>query len=241
MTHAIAAFARDGCAVAEQVVNADVCAALCQLCDPLLQPEDQPRPGVRRALEREPRLVDLLARSPLTALARDVMGTTAPIVRSILFDKSPAANWLVPWHQDATIAVRDRCDVPGFGPWSLKDGEHHCRPSREVLDQIVVLRLHLDDCGPGNGPLRVIPASHREGLVSPARLDELVARGPEQTYTAHAGDVVLMRPHTIHASAKASHPARRRVLHLEFCGHALPHPLAWAEAVHLSGSAYRRA
>lgn len=239
MTHALPTFARDGCAVAEQVVDADTCATLRNLCEPLLRPQDQARPGVRRILDREPRLVEVLTDSPLNTLARGVIGTTAPVVRSILFDKSPGANWLVPWHQDATIAVRDRSDVPGFGPWSVKDGEHHCRPSREVLDQIVVLRLHLDDCGPDNGPLRVIPGSHRDGLVSQARLDELVVQGPEHTYTAQSGDVVLMRPHTVHASARATQPARRRVLHLEFCAHPLPHPMAWAEAVHLGGSAYR--
>lgn len=46
-------------------------------------------------------------------------------VRGILFDKIPAENWTVPWHQDTAIAVAKRVDVVGYGPWSLKDGVIH--------------------------------------------------------------------------------------------------------------------
>jgi hypothetical protein len=55
------------------------------------------------------------------------------------------ANWKVAWHQDLTIAVRHRIEVPGFGPWSVKDGVPHVRSPIESLEQMLTVRLHLDD------------------------------------------------------------------------------------------------
>lgn len=54
-------------------------------------------------------------------------------VRSILFDKTAAENWPVPWHQDLTIAVKKRMGVSGYGPWSHKDGSPHVQPPAELL------------------------------------------------------------------------------------------------------------
>ena len=56
------------------------------------------------------------------------LGPQARPVRAILFDKSPAANWALGWHQDRTIIVRERRDVPGFGPWTRKRGMLHVAP-----------------------------------------------------------------------------------------------------------------
>lgn len=37
-------------------------------------------------------------------------------VRALLFDKTQDMNWALGWHQDRTIAVRERIDVPGYSP-----------------------------------------------------------------------------------------------------------------------------
>jgi hypothetical protein len=43
------------------------------------------------------------------AIAASIIGAAARPVRAILFDKTPATNWSLGWHQDRTIAV------PGAG------------------------------------------------------------------------------------------------------------------------------
>ena len=93
-------------------------------------------------------------------------------VRAILFDKTPSANWKVVWHQDLTIAVRERGVVSGFGPWSEKEGVVHVQPPIELLERMLAVRVHLDDCGADNGPVRVLPASHRVGRLSGEAIDE---------------------------------------------------------------------
>lgn len=155
-----------------------------------------------------------------------VPGAPRP-VRAILFDKSPDVNWLVPWHQDLSLTVRERRDVPGFGPWSVKEGLPHVQPPVAWLESMLTIRLHLDDSGKENGALRVLPGSHRHGKLdgeSIARLRESIA---EECIDAAAGNVFLMRPLLLHASGRSSSDRRRRVLHIEYCGLDLPDGLDW--------------
>jgi hypothetical protein len=53
-------------------------------------------------------------------LASRYGGRQVKPVRVLTFDKSLDWNWFVPWHQDRTIAVRQRADMEGFGgsSWS---------------------------------------------------------------------------------------------------------------------------
>lgn len=77
------------------------------------------RGGVRSVLRRS-HYFNKLAEQALAPLASELLQGGAEPIKGTLFDKSPDANWKVPWHQDLTITVRERLDVEGFGPWSLK-------------------------------------------------------------------------------------------------------------------------
>jgi hypothetical protein len=148
-------------------------------------------------------------------------------VRAIYFDKSAAANWLVPWHQDLTISVTSRIDAPGFGPWSTKDGLIHVQPPVELLADMITLRIHLDDTDETNGALRVIPGSHRYGRLPPTEIERLRTAIPAETCRASRGDALLMRPLILHASSRSTTKGHRRILHIEYAGDNLPHGLHW--------------
>lgn len=151
-------------------------------------------------------------------------------VRAIYFDKSPADNWLVPWHQDLTIAVQEQLDTPGFGPWSLKADVPHVQPPVELLEQMLTLRLHLDDADAGNGVLRVLPGSHSHGRLAPSQIQSLRETSKEALCCARAGDALLMRPLILHASSRSSAPERRRrILHIEYSASELPGGLRWRD------------
>jgi ectoine hydroxylase-related dioxygenase (phytanoyl-CoA dioxygenase family) len=98
------------------------------------------------------------------------------LVRVILFDKTAANNWLVTWHQDKTVAVSQRHDISGWGPWSIKDGVHHVQPTIDVLNQMVTFRIHLDDSMEEKGCLRLIPKSHTNGIMSHEEIQHYVRR-----------------------------------------------------------------
>lgn len=187
--------------------------------------------GMRDLLRGVPEVRALAASAPLVDLVAAVLGPGAFAVRGLWFDKTPGANWGVPWHQDLTIAVRERRDAPGFGPWTVKAGIPHVRPPADVLAGMVTVRVHLDDCAAGSGPLRVVPRSDRAGRLDADATRDLLAATPAVDCLVDAGGAVVMRPLLLHSSRAADEPARRRVVHLEYAAAPLSGGLEWFEAV----------
>jgi hypothetical protein len=225
---------RDGFAIVAGAVEPELILELVEALD------QAPRSAA--TLEREGRVYamrDLLGRvaevrgladsAAVRGLVEPLLGPGAFVVRGLLFDKTPEANWVVPWHQDLTIAVRQRCDTPGFGPWTRKAGIPHVRPPAAVLEQMLAMRVHLDDCDEASGPLRVLPGSHTMGILGDGAARHWLARGLAVDCLGQRGDVLLMRPLLLHASSAAERPRRRRVIHLEFAANPLPGGLEWYE------------
>jgi ectoine hydroxylase-related dioxygenase (phytanoyl-CoA dioxygenase family) len=159
-----------------------------------------------------------------------ILGKACFAVRGILFNKTPDSNWKVVWHQDRTIAVRERKDTARFGPWSVKAGVPHVQPPASVMARMLAVRLHLDESHASNGPLRVIPGSHSVGCLSPSEITTWKEQ-PSVTCTVPKGGAILMRPLLVHASSVCSSPEPRRVIHLEFAAEDLPDGLEWFERV----------
>lgn len=148
-------------------------------------------------------------------------------VRAILFDKSAEANWALGWHQDRTIAVRERRDVPGFGPWSVKAGVQHVEPPFEVIEHMVTARIHLDDVPKENAPLLVALGSHRMGKLRESEMSLVSSRNPTMECIASAGDVWVYSTPIVHASAASDSKTRRRVLQVDYAPFDLPGGLEW--------------
>ena len=105
-----------------------------------------------------------------------MLGKTARVVRGIYFDKHENANWKVAWHQDLTIAVRERVEVDGYGAWSIKARIHHVQPPVTVLENMLTVRVHLDHTEESNGALRVLPGRHIKLLRGIEIIFDQVAR-----------------------------------------------------------------
>lgn len=186
----------------------------------------QGRPGRRLLLDAF--TVQMLASTGrIGAIAARFLGPTAQPVRAVLFDKTQAMNWMVAWHQDRTIAVRQRLDAPGFGPWSVKDGIVHVAPPIAVLEQMVTLRLHIDACDDDNAPLLIALGSHQLGQVASDAVEAAIGQRPVHACHADAGDVWAYSTPILHASARSVSDRRRRVLQIDYAADALPNGLEW--------------
>jgi hypothetical protein len=217
------AFARDGHALLEGLVQEPLLQRLRAAVAPF-----HDRPGVRELLARAPAVAELLQQPWLSALGRSVLGARTGVVRCCLFGKGPTSNWAVGWHQDVTIAVRERHEVPGHGPWSVKGGLPHVQVPGAVLERMLALRLHLDDTDEESGALRVVPGSHGLLRLSEAAIQAAVALGPQVVCRGRAGSVLALRPLLLHASSPVAPGRLRRVIHLELAPPLDP-PLAWGE------------
>ena len=184
--------------------------------------------AVRNLLEVSAEVRELAGSNAILEIVAEILGEHAIPVRGILFDKTPNANWKVPWHQDVTIAVNERVDVEGYGPWSSKSGVIHVQPPAHVLENMLSVRLHLDDCDEQNGALKVVPGSHTSGRIPETDASCLGIQGPTLACEARAGDALLMRPLLLHASSPATSPRHRRVIHIDYAAVDLPNGLKWA-------------
>lgn len=181
--------------------------------------------AARNVLQLWPRAAEVWRQPPLPEVLAAVLGPDFGLVRVLFFDKPPEQTWALPWHKDLTIAVREhRQPSEHFKHPTRKAGVPHVEAPVEVLEQMLTARIHLDPMTEENGPLKVIPGSHRRGTAL-SRGDELPC-----TILGPAGDVLLMRPLLEHSSGRSRQDTQdhRRVLHFEFAGcRELPEGYAW--------------
>jgi ectoine hydroxylase-related dioxygenase (phytanoyl-CoA dioxygenase family) len=179
-----------------------------------------------RNLLSVPSVRTLAISRPVREIMEAVLGPQCFAVRGIFFNKTRSSNWKVVWHQDLTIAVRERANVSGFGPWTMKA----VQPPQEVMSGLLAIRLHIDESGSDNGPLRVIAGSHHKGRLSTEQIGSW-NKETSVTGTVSKGGALVMRPLFLHASSSCTIPKSRRVIHLEFAATQLPHGLDWHDKV----------
>jgi ectoine hydroxylase-related dioxygenase (phytanoyl-CoA dioxygenase family) len=226
------AIEKDGFALANNSVNSEMISRVIEELESIGDDEFVSQRagkafGIRNLLNVAPAVARLAQCESIRALVEPIQGTGARVVRAIFFDKTPVANWKVAWHQDLTIAVRQRLQVEGYGPWSLKAGIAHVQPPVQVLENILALRVQLDDADESNGALIVIPGSHERGRLSHEEIQRFKEKATPVVCRASKGDVLMMRPLLLHASSASQNPMHRRVLHLEYSAGALPSGLEW--------------
>ncbi|HEX8557204.1 MAG TPA: phytanoyl-CoA dioxygenase family protein [Pyrinomonadaceae bacterium] len=183
--------------------------------------------AIRNLFEALPAARELARAAALRALVEPVLGAGCFAVRATLFDKTAAAPWKVAWHQDLSIAVRARREAEGFGPWTVKAGVVHVQPPARVLEGVLAVRLHLDDCDESNGPLRVLPGSHLCGRLGADEIRRWREGARAVTCVAPRGAALLLRPLLLHSSPTPRAPRRRRVVHVEYAAGPLPYGLEW--------------
>jgi len=209
---------RDGVAMVESCLSELTVARLCESLD-------DSQYGQRNLLRKS--VIQELARSrEVRSLVASVLGPNCYAVKGILFNKTQKSNWKVPWHQDLTITVKDRVEVEGFGPWTIKSGVVNVQPPADVLGGILAMRIHLDANDHQNGPLRVIPGSHKHGRLTAEQIAKWDKSESVECLIPRGGALV-MRPLLLHASSACLLPKSRRVIHLEYSGEDLPSGLRW--------------
>lgn len=182
-----------------------------------------------RGIEKKSQVInDFIFSEKILSYVSQFLNENVQFVRAILFDKTSQNNWLVAWHQDRTVAVSNKFELKGWNSWSIKDNTHHVQPPVEVLDEMVTCRIHLDSNTIENGCLKLIPGSHRYGVLSHDEIQKVSVESEVINCIGDAGSMLVMRPHILHASSKMTDTVRRRVLHIEYTSYSLPNEIKWA-------------
>lgn len=149
---------------------------------------------------RHPAFRDALWNGPLTQVLTDLLGPDTSLQTSKLNTKAPGGGAAVEWHQDWAFYPHTNDDMLAFG-------------------------LMLDDVDAANGPLQVIPRSHRGptlshcsdgvfcGAVDPDDPEFHAERAV--TLTGRAGSMTVHHARTLHGSAPNVSDRNRLILFYE--------------------------
>jgi len=185
--------------------------------------------AIRQFFKEIPASVTKVFNDKFITLIESIFGTGYFVVKSIYFDKPANSNWFVAYHQDLTISVDQKTDIPGFGPWTKKENQFAVQPPLAILEDNFTIRIHLDDTTEANGALKVIAGSHVKGITRATAIDHSIEK--EITCAVPKGGVMLMKPLLLHSSGRTTNNNKRRVLHIEFSRLTLPHDLQWSERI----------
>ena len=188
--------------------------------------------AIRQFLKEVPGVVQFVFNEKLVAILKSLFGGRYFVVKSIYFDKPNTSNWLVSYHQDLTISVDKKLELDGFSCWTVKQNQFAVQPPLDILENLVTVRLHLDETDENNGALRVIPGSHLKGIYRPETIDWTTEN--EMSCKVSKGGVMLMKPLLLHSSGRTTNGKQRRVIHLEFSNMELPAELNWAERIDMN-------
>lgn len=163
-------------------------------------PESPRLTRIKLPHRQHPYFWDLLRNSRITEVLTDLLGPDTTLLTSKLNTKAPGGGAAVEWHQDWAFYPHTNDDLLAFG-------------------------LMLEDVTEANGPLMVVPGSHRGpilshhangvfcGAIDPE--DPLFERDRIVTLTGKAGSMTVHHARTLHGSAPNRSTDARIILFYE--------------------------
>lgn len=185
--------------------------------------------AIRQFLKQVPEVKTIVFNTNFKSLLLNLFGKDYFVVKSIYFDKPETSNWFVPYHQDLTISVDKKIEIPGFGPWTIKQNQFSVQPPLHILQDNYTIRIHLDNTDEENGALKVIPKSHLLGIRRQNEID--ISDKAQTVCRVNKGGVMIMKPLVLHSSGRTTNSQKRRVIHIEFSRSSLPDSLFWSEFI----------
>ncbi|MBD3583762.1 phytanoyl-CoA dioxygenase family protein [Flavobacterium selenitireducens] len=183
--------------------------------------------AIRQFLKEIPEAGSAIFTPAFIDLIQGIFGSGNFVTKSIYFDKPEQSNWFVAYHQDLTISVKEKIEIDGFGPWTVKQRQFAVQPPLEIVQNNFTIRIHLDETTSQNGALKVIRNSHSKGIYRPENIDWETEE--EAVCEVRKGGIMIMRPLLLHASDRTTNDRKRRVIHIEFGKDELPEGLEWSE------------
>jgi len=150
--------------------------------------------------KQDPYFWEILTQSKVTKVLTDLLGDDTTLITTKLNTKAPGGGQAVEWHQDWAFYPHTNDDLLAFG-------------------------LMLEDVTLDNGPLMVVPGTHRGPLLSHQSNgvfcgaidpdDPLFEKDKAVTLTGKAGSMTVHHVRTLHGSAPNMSDRNRLILFYE--------------------------
>ncbi len=184
--------------------------------------------AIRQLVKKHPEILELIfTNNKFKRLYSSICDEGYFLSKAIYFNKPKRSNWFVNYHQDISISAKEKVFSKNFSQWTKKHGQFGVVAPKEILENTVTFRIHLDQTDETNGALTVIPKTHQKGVIRIDRNFDKSDFGNDVLCNVDEGGVMLMKPLLLHASQKSVSEFDRRVIHLEFCNQDIP--MGWLE------------
>ena len=150
--------------------------------------------------KQDPYFWEVLTQSNVTRVLNDLLGEDTTLITAKLNTKAPGGGQAVEWHQDWAFYPHTNDDLLAFG-------------------------VMLEDVTPENGPLMVVPGSHKGPLLSHKNDgefcgainpdDPLFEKEKAVTLTGKAGSMTVHHVRALHGSAPNMSDTNRLILFYE--------------------------
>ena len=150
--------------------------------------------------KQDPYFWEVLTKSRITEVLTDLLGPDTTLITAKLNTKAPGGGQAVEWHQDWAFYPHTNDDLLAFG-------------------------VMLEDVTPENGPLMVVPGSHKGPLLSHKNDgvfcgainpdDPLFEKEKAVTLTGKAGSMTVHHVRALHGSAPNMSDTNRLILFYE--------------------------
>ena len=210
-----AKFESDGFVVINQILDKNELSVLAEKCESEIEAKVGTRNLLKFSWAR-----DLAQKLIGNDLLKPLMPERAVAIQGNYFSKDVQNNWSVTLHRDLSIPVKSQVASAEWRGWSKKEGTLYAHPPKQVLEDVLAVRLHLENNNSENGALEIVTGSHKK----------FNQKGERRLCHVGEGGALIMRPLALHSSTKLK-AGKRRVLHFVFGPEQLPNDVEWANAL----------
>ena len=185
------------------------------------------QPRSQFILKTLPSLKNILINHNLLKIIHSI-DKEAFIVRSVLFDSKYSQEVDEKWRQSKDINTIIQNDNHKLIDDTQTDQLQLTEADENLLRKMFIIRIYLDDISLKNGPLKLIPGSHKK-VLSENEVQTITDNSTPVISDIPAGGIQILKPLLLVSNSLAVSQKRRRILQLEFSSVELKDGFNWYE------------
>ncbi len=157
-----------------------------------------------------PFLINLNLKKVIESLGRDYS-----LMRSTFYDNRISKPESIVWQQRNRISLREKTETKGYSDWKSEDGGFSAVLPDQILQDLVVVRIHIDDSDENNGGLKIFKGSHSQ-ILDEAAIKVISENGLPSNCEILSGGIQIIKPLLLQSEFERKTSKKNRIVELVF-------------------------
>ena len=171
-------------------------------------------------LETLPDLKTLLINMNLKKIIES-LGEGYSLIRSAYFDNRVSKPEKTVWRQRRRLTFPVKIEGADYSNWQLEGDFFSAEPPARIMQDMVIVRIHLDDSDQNNGELKIFKGSHSQ-ILDHSAIKVITENGLPSNCGILAGGIQILKPFILQSETKRSRSKKNRIIELTFSSSDLP-------------------